>query len=64
MDVVQTPLSCLTPSKYTFSFKGVKHVPIAGVNNKRQIIATFAVSATEEFLLMQLIHARKLHDGR
>ena len=37
--------------------KGVKHVPIKGVDDKRQITATFAVSASGDFLPMQLIYA-------
>ena len=46
----QTPLSYVTPGKYTFSFKGAKNVPIKGVDDKRQITATFAVSPTGHFL--------------
>ena len=45
----QTPLSYVSPGKYTFSFKGVKNVPIKGVDDKRQITATFAVSLTGKF---------------
>ena len=37
--------------------KGAKHVPIKGVDDKRQIAATFAVSASGDFLPMQLIYA-------
>ena len=37
--------------------KGAKHVPIKGVDDKRQITATFAVSASGDFLPMQLIYA-------
>ena len=55
----QTPLSYVSPRKYTFNFKGAKNVPIKGVDDKRQITATFAVSATGEFLPMQLIYAGK-----
>ena len=36
----QTPLSHVSPGKYTFSFKGAKNVPIKGVDDKRQITAT------------------------
>ena len=53
----QTPLSYVSPGKYTFNMKGAKHVPIKGVDDKRQITATFAVSASGNFLLMQLIYA-------
>ena len=40
----QISLSYVSPGKYTFSFKGAKNVPIKGVDDKRQITATFAVS--------------------
>ena len=52
----QTPLSYVSPGKYTFNMKGAKHVPIKGVDDKRQITATFAVSASGDFLPMQLIY--------
>ena len=45
----QTPLSYVSPGKYTFNMKGAKHVPIKGVDDKRQITATFAVSASGKF---------------
>ena len=45
----QTPLSYVSPGKYTFNMKGTKHVPIKGVDDKRQITATFAVSASGKF---------------
>ena len=59
LNIDQTPLSYVSPGKYTFSFKGSKHVPIKGVDDKRQITATFAVSSTGEFLPMQLIYGGK-----
>ena len=40
----QTPLSYISPGKYTFDLKGSKLVPIKGVDNKRQITATFTVT--------------------
>ena len=45
--------------KYTFSFKGTKNVPIKGIDDKRQITATFAVSLTGKFLPIQLIYKGK-----
>ena len=51
----QAPLSYVSPGKYTFSFKGVKNVPVKGVDDKRQISATFVVSLTGKFLPIQLI---------
>ena len=55
----QIPLSYVSPGKYSFNMKGAKHVPIKGVDDKRQITATFAVSASGDFLPMQLIYAGK-----
>ena len=55
----QTPLSYVSPGKYTFSFKGAKNVPVKGVDDKRQITATFAVSSTGDFLPIQLIYEGK-----
>ena len=59
LNIDQTPLSYVTPRKYTFSFKGAKNVPIRGVDDKRQITTTFAVSFTGDFLPMQLIYSGK-----
>ena len=55
----QTPLSYVSPFKYTFSVKGVKTVPIKGIDDKRQITATFAVSMSGEFLPIQVIYEGK-----
>ena len=55
----QTWLSCISPGKYTFNLKGAKSVPIKGVDDKRQITATFTVSLTGKFLLIQLIYKGK-----
>ena len=56
LNIDQTPLSYVSPGQYTFCFKGSKNVPIKGVEDKRQITATFAVSSTGEFLPTQLIY--------
>ena len=55
----QTPLSYVSLGKYTFSFKGAKNVPIRGVDDKKQITGTFAVTLTGNFLPMQLIYEGK-----
>ena len=52
-------LSYVSPGKYTFSFKGAKNVPIKGVDDKRQITATFAVFLTGKFLPIQSIYKGK-----
>ena len=55
----QTPLNYISPGKYSFAPQGSKHVPIKGVDDKRQITATFTVNAAGEFFPMQLIYQGK-----
>ena len=55
LNIDQTPLS----GKYTFNLKASQNVPIKGVDDKRQITATFAVSSTGNFLPIQLIYTGK-----
>lgn len=59
LNLDQTPLSYVSPGKYTFSAKGSKTVPIKGLDDKRQITATFTVTSTGEFLPMQIIYQGK-----
>ena len=59
INLVQTPLSYVYPGKYTFNFKSAKYVPTKGVDDKHQITATFAISATAEFVPEKLIYAGK-----
>jgi len=59
LNLDQTPLSYVSPGKYTFCLKGSKTVPIKGVDDKRQITATFTVSASGAFLPIQLIYQGK-----
>ena len=47
----QTPLSYVSPGKYTFNLRGAKNVPIKGVDDKRQITVTFAVTLDGRFSL-------------
>ena len=49
----QTPLSYVSPGKYTFNPKGAKTVHIKGIDDKRQI--------TGKFLTIQLIYEGKTH---
>ena len=44
LNLDQTPLSYVSPGKYTFDLKGSKTVPIKGVDDKRQITAIFTVT--------------------
>ena len=55
LNIDQTPLSYVSPGQFPFSFKGSKNVPIKGVDDERQITATFAVSSTGKFLPIQSI---------
>ena len=50
----QTLLSYVSPGKYAFDVKGVKTVPTKGIDDKRQITATFAISLLGEFLPIQV----------
>ena len=59
LNLNQTPLSYVSPGKYTINPKGVKTVPIKGINDKRQITATVTVSMTGKFLPIQFIYERK-----
>ena len=59
LNLDQTPLSYAFPGKYTFNPKGAKTVPTKGVDDKRQITATFSISMTGSFLPMQLIYEGK-----
>ena len=55
----QTPLSYVSPGKYTFEVKGVETVSIKGIDVKRQITATFAISMSCEFFPIQVIYKGK-----
>ena len=50
LNLDQTTLSYSNFKKYTFDLKGSKTVPIKGVEDKRQITATFIVTASGSFL--------------
>ena len=55
----QTPLSYVSPGKCTFDVKGVKTVPIKGIDDKRQITATFPISMSGAFFLIQVVYDGK-----
>ena len=57
----QTPLSYVSPGKYTFNPSGAKTVPIKGIDDKSQITETFAVTMTGKSLSVQLIYEGKPH---
>ena len=50
LNLDQTPISYVSPGKYKFDLKGSKTVPMKGVDDKRQITATFAITASDSFL--------------
>ena len=62
LNLDQTPLSYVSLRENTFSSKGSKYVPFKRLDDKRQITATFAVSATGSFLPIQLIYQGKSKD--
>ena len=59
LNLDQTPLSYVSPGKWTFDLKGSKIVPVKGVDDKRQVTATFTVTASGSFLPIQLIYSGK-----
>ena len=59
VNLVQTPLSYVSPGKYTFDVQDVKTFPIKGIDDKRQMTATFAISMSGEFLHIQVIYEGK-----
>ena len=55
----QTPISYVSPGKCTFDVESVETVSIKGIDDKRQITATFAISMSGEFLPIQVIYEGK-----
>ena len=56
MNFDQIALGFTAPNKSTFTGKGAHSVPIANVDDKRQITATFCVNTVGDFLPVQLIY--------
>ena len=52
----QTPLGCKVENEATFTYKGSQFVPIANVNNKRQITGTLCVNISGGSLPIQMIY--------
>ena len=52
----QTALGFISLNKSTFTGKEVNSVPIANVDDKRQITATFCLNIVGNFLPLQLIY--------
>ena len=59
LNLAQTPLAYISPGKYTFDLKDSKTVPIKGVDDKRQVTATFTVTASGSLLAIQLTYSGK-----
>ena len=55
----QTGIKIVPVSSWTMEKKGTRRVEIAGVDDKRQITATFAATAVGDFLPVQLIYQGK-----
>ena len=55
----QTAIKYIPLSDWTMAEKGSKRVEVFGIDDKRQITATFAASLTGSFLLIQLVYAGK-----
>ena len=56
MNFDQIALGFKAPNKSKFTAKGVDSVPIANVDDKRQITATFCINIVGDFLPVQLIY--------
>ena len=50
LNVDKTPFSYVSPGKCTFDLTGSATVPIKGIDDKRQITATFTVFVSDSFL--------------
>ena len=59
LNLDQTPLPYVSPGKCTFDLKSSKTVSVKDVDDKRQITATFTVTASGSFLPIQLIQSGK-----
>ena len=59
MNLDQTPSYLVPCKKFTMAKKGSNNVTIHGCNDKRTITATFVITLSGEFLLMQLIYGGK-----
>ena len=55
----QTPSKYVQISAMTMDKRGVSNVPVAGINDKRSITATFSITLDNKFLPMQLIYQGK-----
>lgn len=55
----QTAIKYIPLSDWTMAQKGSKRVEVFGIDDKRQITATFAASLTGSFLLIQLVYEGK-----
>ena len=63
IDFDQTPSKYVPVSPTTMAKQGSSAVPISGVHDKRSITATFAITLSRNFLLMQLIYSGKTNQS-
>lgn len=59
LNLDQTQLTYVSLGRQTFDLKDLIPVPIKGIDNKRQMTATFTVSVSGSFLPIQLIFNAK-----
>ena len=59
LNLDQALLLYVSPTKYTFNLKVANTAPIKGIDDKRQITASFTTSMTGKFLPIQLIYEEK-----
>ena len=59
LNLDQTPLSYVSPEQYSSDMKGAKNVPVKGVEEERQVTATFEISISGVFLTVKVIYEEK-----
>ena len=57
----QTPLSYVSPGKYTFNPSAAKTLPIKGIDDKSKIKAPLPVTMTGKFPPVNVIYEGKIH---
>jgi len=55
----QTAIKYISLSNWTVAQEGTKWIKVAGIDDKRQITATFAASFSGTFLPVQIAYKRK-----
>ena len=58
-----TPLPCVNTGNYTYESRGEAAVPLVGKGDKRNITATFTVTADDLFIPIQIKSIKGLRKG-